>query len=122
MNITLNNKEMTLNFGVRFIREIDKLTEKTIVTNGYEQKFSEGIAAYYPQLIMQNPVKLAEVLQCALWKYKGEFKQSDIEDYIDSLGSDEYSELFECVLTELEEANSTKKVIQAMKAEMTKEQ
>ena len=122
MIITVKGKEMELNFGVRFIREIDKKTERVTLANGYEQKFSEGIAYYVPQLMLENPVYLADVLYCALWQYKGTFKYSDIEDYIDSLDSEEYSQLFEDVLVELENANSTKKVVRAMKEEMQKAQ
>lgn len=122
MIIELKGKEMELNFGVGFIRSIDKKTEQTITSNGYNQKFSEGIAAYIPQLILENPVFLADLIDSALWKYKGAFKETDIDEYIDGLDSEAYSKLFEDILAELEEANATRKVVKKMKEELAKNQ
>lgn len=121
MIITVKGKEMELNFGVRFIREIDKLTERTITVNGYTRPFSEGIAAYIPQLYLENPVAMVDVLSCALWKYKGAFKAVDLEEYIDNLDNDEYNALFADVLEELGNANATKKAALEMKERLKEE-
>ena len=121
MYLTLNNKEMELNFGIRFLREVDKRTERTIVTNGYEQKFSEGLAYYLPQIMMGNPVALSTILDCALWKNKGKYKPSDIDELLDNLSEEDYENLFDSVLKELEESNGSKKLVVMMKKELEKQ-
>lgn len=121
MIIKIKDKELELNFGVRFLREIDKITEQTITANGYQQKFSEGINVFIPKLLLKDSVTVATLLQCALWKEKGKFSINDIDDYIDTLTLDEYDRLVEDILLELEAANGTKKVVTMVKEQLKNE-
>lgn len=120
MKIKIKGKELELNFGIRFIRECDKKAETKMVVSGVETKFSDGLAKYAGGLLTGNALDLLEVIDAALWKYKNDYTMTDLEDYLDDLDSEAYDNLYESVVNELKEANTSKKIMMRATQEIEK--
>lgn len=105
MIIKIANKEVELNFGVRFVRELDKV--KGVTQNGIQ--FGMALNATIPALTTYDPVALADVLYCASCTAKVRPSMEDVYNYIDN--ADDIKKVFDEVLSELKEANATKVIV-----------
>lgn len=101
MQRTIKGKEVTFNFGIRFILELDKV--HTITQEGV--KFGAGLETTLPMLVtMKMPGTLVEYLKISNKNSAGPtVSENDIIDYLDSLNEDEYNELFDDVTDALRE-------------------
>ncbi|HJA24231.1 MAG TPA: tail assembly chaperone [Candidatus Limosilactobacillus intestinavium] len=113
MQIKIKNKNYDLNFGVRFVRELDKLAGMKVKQNGIEQSFGMGITMTMPSLRQYDPATLATVLYCATWDNAKRPSLNDIDDFIDDSDTD-LIKLFDNVLTEMNKANAVKVVVSKM--------
>ena len=113
MQIEINGKEIDLNFGIRFIRELDE--KYNLVVAG--KKVGVGIEETIPRILMGNVVALEDVIYAATWTAKKRPTLSEMDDFID--GVEDIEALFEEVIEELKKQNATKKRTATAVAGMT---
>lgn len=109
MQIKIKNNEYNLNFGVRFVRELDKVAGVTLNQNGVKQSFGMGVTRNIIPLRQYDPATLATVLKCATWDNVKRPNQKEIDDFIDNPETD-LEKLFDDVLAEMDQANAIKVV------------
>lgn len=110
MKLELNGKQIELNFGVRFVRELDKVAGMTV--NG--QSFGFGLTKSLPALQAYDPSVLNDVLYCAAWPTKPRPTQKAIDDFIDNCP--DLEKVFDEVQKEISESNAVKPAVKNMKA------
>lgn len=110
MKIKINDKEIELKFGVRFVRELDKL--KGVSQNGI--KFGMGLNRTVPTLLTYDPSALADVLYCASYKADKRPTMAQIEDFIDD--DENIETTFKDVLEALQQSNATKTLVKNLQA------
>lgn len=113
MQITIGKKTYNLNFGVRFVRELDKIAGVKVNTQGVTQSFGMGLTVSMPSLRQYDPATLSDVLYCATWDNKQRPSQNAIDDYIDNDDTD-IIKLFDDVTAEMNKANAIKAVMSKM--------
>lgn len=109
MQISINGKDFNLNFGVRFVRELDQVAGMKVNVRGIEQSFGMGLNLSVPSLRQYDPAVLSDVIYCAAWDNKKRPSQKDIDDYLDNPDTD-IMKLFDDVMKEMESANAVKAV------------
>lgn len=107
MQIKIKDKTYQLNFGVRFVRELDKVAGMTIHKQGVKQSFGMGVTLSIPALRQYDAATLATILYCAAWDNAERPSQNDIDDFIDN-PSTNLNKLFKDVLSEMNKANAVK--------------
>lgn len=125
MKITLNGTEYPLNFGVGFIRALDKIYGVGIVNVEY----GLGVNSVYMKMQSSDPYALFETLQAALTG-EHDLTEEEFDQWVDSLESDKvYTSFFKELLTNLETRRQTgtlisnyKKTLKKIEKEMKKEQ
>lgn len=113
MQIEINGKEIDLNFGIRFIRELDEKYNLTVAG----KKVGVGIEETIPRILMGNVVALEDVIYAATWTEKKRPTLSEMDDFID--GVEDIEALFNEVIEELKKQNATKKRTASAVAGMT---
>ena len=113
MQIEINGKEIDLNFGIRFIRELDEKYNLTVAG----KKVGVGIEETIPRILMGNVVALEDVIYAATWTAKKRPTLSEMDDFID--GVEDIEALFNEVIEELKKQNATKKRTASAVAGMT---
>lgn len=79
MKITINGKEQELNFGVRFVRELDKVA-------GMEaggMSLGMGLTKSLPALNAYDPAVLSDVIYSATFRNSPRVGRNDVDDYLD---------------------------------------
>lgn len=117
MQIKIKNKDYDLNFGVKFVRELDKIAGMKIERNGVAQRFGMGVTLTLPSLNQYDPATLATVLYCATWDNKNRPSLNDIDDFIDDPDTD-LEKIFKDVLDEMNKANAIKVVVKKQSKNM----
>ncbi|MCM0724308.1 tail assembly chaperone [Latilactobacillus curvatus] len=113
MNLTINGQEQELNFGVRFVRELDKVAG--INKDGVQLGF--GLTRSLPGMQTYNPATLSDVIYAATATNSPRPSRNDVDDYIDSIESiDELEKVFEEVNQGIDKANALKAALKNMKA------
>ncbi|MCT4402552.1 tail assembly chaperone [Leuconostoc suionicum] len=104
MQVKINNKEVELKFGVKFVRELDKVAGLDV--NG--ASFGMGLTKSIPALNTADPAVLADVIYSAASTNKA-FRpsQDDVDDFIDDYDGD-LEKLFDDVTKEMSSANAIK--------------
>lgn len=104
MQVKINNKEVELKFGVKFVRELDKVAGLDV--NG--ASFGMGLTKSIPALNTADPVVLADVIYSAASTNKA-FRpsQDDVDNFIDDYDGD-LEKLFDDVTKEMSAANAIK--------------
>lgn len=107
MLLTINGKDIKIKFGVRFLREMDKLY--TIQQEGIALGF--GIEYATIQLKRDDRTAMVDILQTAIKTTGGDYRPdtASIENFIDELDDEAYKDFEKEVTNELLESNSTKK-------------
>lgn len=111
MEITIGKKTLTLNFGVRFVRELDKLSG--VENRGI--KFGMGVTKASVSLMGYDTAALADVLYSAAYTNRPRPSLEAIEGFIDDPETD-LEKIFEEVQKELKESNATKMAAKNTKA------
>ena len=104
MQITINGREIELNFGIRFVRELDKKFH-VVLDNG--KRIGTGLEETIPMLFTGSIQALEDILQAAVWGAEKKPTQEELDDYLD--GVEDVDALFEAVLEELKNQNATRK-------------
>lgn len=104
MQVKINNKEVELKFGVKFVRELDKVAGLDV--NG--ASFGMGLTKSIPALKTADPAVLADVIYSAASTNKA-FRpsQDDVDNFIDDYDGD-LEKLFDDVIKEMSAANAIK--------------
>ncbi|MBZ1530200.1 tail assembly chaperone [Leuconostoc mesenteroides] len=104
MQVKINNKEVELKFGVKFVRELDKVAGLDV--NG--ASFGMGLTKSIPALNAADPAVLADVIYSAASTNKA-FRpsQDDVDNFIDDYDGD-LEKLFDDVTKEMSAANAIK--------------
>ena len=113
MQITVNEKLVELNFGIRFVRELDK---KYHITLDGGIRVGSGLENTVPLLMNGDILILEDVIQAAAWKAESKLTQEELDDYLDS--ADDVDALFKSVLEELKNQNATRKKTLALVADL----
>lgn len=112
MDFKIDGKELELNFGVRFVAELDEM--ETIDANGV--KFGMGLMISEPRLEMGSIGALANIIKSSLHR-QPHITLDKVFDELDTLADkDELSGLFEKVELELKNSNA----VRSAKAQMEK--
>ena len=109
MEIKINGKNVELNFGVAFVRELDKVAGMKV--NG--QSFGFGLTKSLPALQAYDPAVLADVLYCAAWDNKPRLTQKAIDEFIDT--DSDLEKVFDEVNKAIAESNAVKVAAKNMK-------
>jgi len=112
MQVKINNKEVELKFGVKFVRELDKVA-------GLDVKgasFGMGLTKSIPALNTADPAVLADVIYSAASTNKA-FRpsQDDVDNFIDDYDGD-LEKLFDDVTKEMSAANAIKVALKNVQA------
>ena len=104
MQVKINNKEVELKFGVKFVRELDKVAGLDV--NG--ASFGMGLTKSIPALNTADPAVLADVIYSAASTNKA-FRpsQDDVDNFIDDYDGD-LEKLFDDVTKEMSAADAIK--------------
>lgn len=110
MELTINDKKVQLNFGVRFVRELDKVAGMTV--NG--QSFGFGLTKSLTALQAYDPAVLSDVIYSAAYGNKPRPTQNAIDDFIDNCT--DLGKVFDEIQKEIDESNAVKVAAKNMKA------
>lgn len=110
MQLTINGKDYELNFGVRFVREMDK----NIGAIMHGINFGMGVARALAGLNAYDAATLSDTIYAATITDKKRPKPSEVDDFIDA--NTDLEELFKAVLDEMNSANAVKAIAKNMKA------
>ncbi|WP_333603536.1 tail assembly chaperone [Lactobacillus acetotolerans] len=101
----INGKDVELNFGVRFVRELDKVAGVDV--EGVP--FGFGLTKSIPALQSYDPATLSDVIYSAAFKSAKRPSLDEVDDFIDSIGNvTDLKKLFSDVSSELKKANALK--------------
>nr|DAW27107.1 MAG TPA: tail assembly chaperone [Caudoviricetes sp.] len=113
MELVINDKTYSLNFGMRFLRDINKKIE-TPIEFGSAVKQQIGLKYYVSLLLDDDVAALSTVLITANAGQKPNLTQAIIDSYFDNEETN-LDELFDSVMEGLETANATKKIVLQLK-------
>lgn len=113
MKIKIKGTEYELNFGIRFVRELDKVA--SVSNNG----ISLGMALMrtLPALRTYDPVALCNAIYAAAYDNKPRPTMKDVEAFIDKEASfEDLEKYFDNILKQIDESTATKLVSKNLKA------
>lgn len=113
MELVINDKTYNFNFGMRFLRDINKKIE-TPIEFGSAVKQQIGLKYYVSLLLDDDITALSTVLIAANAGQKPNLTQAILDSYFDDSETD-IDELFASVMEGLGTANATKKVVHQLK-------
>lgn len=113
MQIEINGKTIDLNFGIRFVRELNK---KFHVVFDSGKKVGTGLEETVPLLFAGDIEALEELIYAATWGSENRITRDELDDYLDSV--ENVDALFDAVLEELKNQNATRKRTLALVAEL----
>lgn len=114
MTLDINGKECELNFGIGFIRDLDK---KYFVQSKSGMKFGNGLEIKIPLLLVGDVVTLAEFIHMGTARMdKRRPNLQEIDDFIDR--AEDIDAVFSEVINELKKSNACKRKLQEMEKEL----
>lgn len=117
MELTIDGQVYQFNFGMGFLREINKKVEVSI--QGSSTKKNAGLQYAVAGVIDGDLEDLVNVLNAANKGQKPRVTQQKLDDYIDQEDTD-VEALFDKVLDFLKKTNATKKVTKDLLEEVEK--
>lgn len=113
MKLNINNREVNLYFGIRFVRELDKVAGMS--ANGVSMGM--GLSKTLPALSEGDPVALENVLYAAAYDTEPRITIKDIDAFLDNPKTDIYK-LNNQVLSAVTESNVIKPTAKKLKITM----
>lgn len=110
MEITIGKKKYQLYFGVRFVRELDKIGG--IQMRG--QHFGMALTMALPALQGYDPAVLSDVIYAAAYDNKPRPTREEVDDFIDH--TDKLEELFDQVEAAIKESNAVSLAVKNLQA------
>lgn len=104
MNIKLNNKDIELNFGIGFLRELDKIGGIDVEGVSMGMALTKTI----PALNSWDPLALLNVVYSATHAQSPRPSMKDIEDYFNGLTDKQIEKTYADVLGELKKSASVR--------------
>lgn len=117
--LTINGVVYQFNFGMGFMREINKKVG-TFVDGLPDVKKNMGLQYYVAGILDGDVEALVEVLDVANKNQKPRVTLAALDSYIDDADTD-IDKLFEDVVDFLSRANATKKIVNMMMTEVEKQ-
>lgn len=112
MDVVIGKKEYTLEFGLRFINELDNAYTQRL--NGIE--FGMGIESAITYLAMQNPTVIYQIIKAGTAHLKSKPSNDDIEAFlVEHAEKGTLEKLFNDVQEAMENAAFLKQKIQSFK-------
>lgn len=112
MDITINEKDITLNFGLDFIAYLDD--KFSIAQNGI--KLGLGVQQAYTQLMTGSPLIILDIIKAGQLNSKVKASEKEIKAFIEN--NDDLDGLFDDFLSAFETSSLTKKTANQMKESM----
>ena len=110
MQLTINDKDYTFKFGLRFVRELDK----QITTNENGIEFGVGTAIKLAQLVnAKDLAALSDVLLVANQTETPRIKAVDLDNFIEE--HEDVEGLLKEVIAELEASNATSSKVKTVR-------
>ena len=109
MKIKINDREVTLYFGVRFVRELDKVAGMNV--NG--ASLGMGLTRTLPALETGDPVALANVLYAPSYDTNPRVSQNEIDEYMENCK--DLDKLYDRVMKKAMESNIIKATAKKLK-------
>ena len=116
MEITIDNKKIPLEFGVRFIRELDKAMAVNVDIRGFQLKFGMGLMRAILTLRTNDVATLAEIIYAAAYSASPRPSQDKIDNYIDGLTPTQLDKLFTSVVKTMNESTQVQYTAKNMRA------
>lgn len=114
MTLDINGKECELNFGIGFIRDLDKMY---FVQSKSGMKFGNGLEIKIPLLLVGDVVTLAEFIHMGTARMdKRRPSMQEIDEFIDR--AEDIDAVFSEVIDELKKSNACKRKFQEMEKEL----
>ena len=114
MTLDINGKECELNFGIGFIRDLDKMY---FVQSKSGMKFGNGLEIKIPLLLVGEVVTLAEFIHMGTARMdKRRPSMQEIDEFIDR--AEDIDAVFSEVIDELKKSNACKRKLQEMEKEL----
>ena len=117
MELEINNTLYSFNFGMAFLRDINKKIE-TPIEQGSMIKQQIGLKYYLSLLFDGDLTALVDVLEIANRTETPRLAARELDKFIDS--EDDTEAIFGAVLEGLEQANATKKVLKQVREAVAK--
>ncbi|MED4083869.1 tail assembly chaperone [Halalkalibacterium halodurans] len=116
MEFKIGNKNYQLQFGVKFLREMDKAYQSN--TEGI--RFGLGMEQALIMLATENPLVIVDIIKAATAHEKSKPSTSEIEQAVEeyAVEHDGLNDLFEKIRDELGNSPWTKAKVAKMKKEM----
>ncbi|MBW8350781.1 tail assembly chaperone [Bacillus sp. IITD106] len=112
MDLLIGGKEYTLEFGLKFINELDKAYTQRL--NGVE--FGMGVESAITYLAMENPTVLYQIIKAGTSHLKSEPSNDDIEKFlVEHAEKGTLEKLFKDIQEAMEKAPFLKQKIQNFK-------
>ena len=111
MQIKINDKDVELRFGVKFVRELDKIAGMDI--GG--ASFGMGLTKSIPALKTADPAVLSDIIYSATSTVQmGRPSRDDVDDFIDTC--EDLEPVFDEVIEEMNKANAIKTALKNAQA------
>lgn len=115
MQVTIGKKDYSLNFGVHFVREIDKLVGVEMSIQGTKQSLGFGLTKAVLGLKSYDSAMLSTIIYAAAWDNKKRPSQTEVDNFLDNPDTD-IEKLFDDVTAEMMKANAVKVATKNLKA------
>lgn len=110
MVVLINDKELTLHFGIAFLRELDK--KRYYEQNG--ARVGAGLELIGVELLGGSYVALSEIIQAALCTESNKPTAADVDRYLESLDEKGIDKLLDEVISTLKKSPMCAKKITVM--------
>lgn len=115
MQISIGKKNYNLNFGIHFVREIDKLMGVEMNFQGVKQSLGFGLTKSVLGLKSYDSAMLSTIIYAAAWDNKKRPSQIEVDNFLDDPKTD-IEKLFDDVTAEMLKANAVKVATKNLKA------
>lgn len=102
MELTINGKKAELKFGVRFVRELDKLRSPEVEN----VKVGMALNVTLPVLTAHDPAVIADYIYCAAYKNHPRPTQAEVDNFLDN--DADFDKLADQIVQEVKESNVIK--------------
>lgn len=116
MELTLDNKKLELNFGLRFIRELDKAMPFSPEKNGPKINFGMGLVQVLTGIQTNNAGMLSVVIYAAAWNNTPRPSQAEIDKALEGLTLTKLTKVFDSVTAEMGKSTQVQLTAKNMKA------
>lgn len=115
MQIQINGNAVNVRFGVRFVRELDKLYPLELKG----MKLGMVLSMKIPEILGGDIASLSDIIYAGTVLENNRPSQSDVDEFIEN--HEDIDKLFDDVINELEQSNAGKRILANNKRELKAE-